>query len=66
VIDSVTVPLPGRTQIHQAIEQLAECGVLAPLSASKRNRSWEAVGLLDLLEGLEDAGTHLNLDTDRT
>jgi len=28
-------------------------GVLEPLSASKRNRSWEAVGLLDLVERLE-------------
>jgi Fic family protein len=39
--------------IHQAVKQLEECGVLEPLSSSKRNRSWEAVGLLDLLEGLE-------------
>jgi Fic family protein len=43
----------AKSAIHQAIEQLAECGVLVPLSTSKRNRSWEAVGLLDLLEGLE-------------
>lgn len=47
----------AKSAIHQAIEQLTECGVLEPLSASKRNRSWEAVGLLDLLEGLE-AGDH--------
>jgi hypothetical protein len=33
--------------------QLAECGVLEPLSASRRNRSWEVTGLLDLVESLE-------------
>jgi hypothetical protein len=27
--------------------------VLIPLSAGKRNRWWEAVGLLDLVAGLE-------------
>jgi hypothetical protein len=47
----------GRSKagIHQAIRQLTDCGILQPLSESKRNRSWEAVGLLDLLEGLESA-----------
>jgi Fic family protein len=43
----------AKSSVHQAVEQLADCGVLEPLSASKRNRSWEAVGLLDLLEELE-------------
>jgi len=27
--------------------------ILVPLSESKRNRSWEATGLLDLIERLE-------------
>jgi Fic family protein len=43
----------AKAAIHQAMKQLEECGVLVPLSDSRRNRSWEAVGLLDLLEGLE-------------
>lgn len=43
----------AKAAIHQAMRQLTDCGVLEPLSESKRNRSWEAVGLLDLLEGLE-------------
>ena len=43
----------AKSSIHQAIEQLVECGVLHPLSISRRNRSWEADGLLDLLEELE-------------
>lgn len=43
----------AKSSVNQAIEQLTECGVLEPLSTSKRNRSWEAVGLLDLLEDLE-------------
>ncbi len=43
----------AKAAIHQAIQQLERCGILAPLSTSKRNRSWEAAGLLALLEGLE-------------
>ena len=43
----------AKAAIHQAVKQLEDCGVLEPLSESKRNRSWEAVGLLELLEGLE-------------
>jgi len=43
----------ARAAIHQAMKELADGGVLVPLSDAKRNRSWEAVGLLDLLEGLE-------------
>lgn len=42
-----------KTAIYVAIEQLVAANVLAPLSKSKRNRSWEAVGLLDLIERLE-------------
>jgi hypothetical protein len=30
-----------------------DAGVLRPLSDARRNRSWEAVGLLDLLARLE-------------
>jgi len=56
----VAAAVTGRAKaaIHQAIGQLTDCGVLEPLSESKRNRSWEAVGLLDLLEGLESGRTH--------
>jgi Fic family protein len=51
----VAAAVTGRAKaaIHQAMQQLVECGVLLPLSAAKRNRSWEAAGLLDLLEGFE-------------
>jgi Fic family protein len=51
----VAAAVTGRAKaaIHQAIRQLEVSGVLLPLSQSKRNRSWEADGLLDLLEGLE-------------
>jgi Fic family protein len=42
----------SRPQIYQALAQLEGAGVLEPLSAGKRNRSWEAAGLLDLLAGL--------------
>ena len=45
----------GKTKptVYQAIQQLADAGVVVPLSSSARNRSWEATGLLDLLTGLE-------------
>jgi hypothetical protein len=43
----------SKPQIYEAIDQLEAAGVLAPLSRSRRNRSWEAAGLLDLVERLE-------------
>ena len=57
----VTVPVAvaatGRTKpaVNQAVQQLQDAGVLESISASPRNRAWEAHGLLDLLAGL-DAG----------
>ena len=39
--------------VNQAIGQLVAAGVLIPISDSKRNRAWEATGLLDLLIRLE-------------
>jgi hypothetical protein len=41
------------TKPDQAIELLEASGVLIPLSRGRRNRSWEATRLLDLLAGLE-------------
>jgi Fic family protein len=58
----VTVPVAaaavGRTKaaIYEAFRQLAAAGVLIPLSTSQRNQSWEAAGLLDLLDELEAGG----------
>lgn len=43
----------AKSAVHQAIAALESAGVLEPLSQSKRNRSWEAAGLLDLLSTLE-------------
>jgi Fic family protein len=43
----------SKPQVYEALRQLQAAGVLIPLSESQRNRSWEAVGLLDLLAGLE-------------
>ena len=43
----------SRPQVYVAIEQLVKAGVLAPVNENKRNMSWEAVGLLDLLVQLE-------------
>lgn len=43
----------AKPRVYQAIASLEEAGVLIPLSQRRRNRSWEADGLLSLLEGLE-------------
>lgn len=55
----ITVPVgvaaTRRTKpaVTNGIDQLVEARVLAPLGESKRNRAWEADGLLDLIEALE-------------
>jgi len=43
----------AKAAIHQAVGELEDAGVLEPLSEARRNRSWEAAGLLDLLERME-------------
>jgi hypothetical protein len=35
------------------MEELVGAGVLAPVSESRRNRTWEAAGLLELIIELE-------------
>jgi Fic family protein len=44
----------AKSRVYEAIEQLVAAGVLLPLSAGKRNRWWEAAGLLDLIARLEE------------
>lgn len=43
----------ARAAVYQALDRLQQAGILKPVSESKRNRVWEAVGMFDLLEGLE-------------
>lgn len=43
----------AKPRVYQALESLEQAGVLLPLTKKRRNRSWEARGLLSLLEGLE-------------
>jgi Fic family protein len=43
----------AKSAIHQAVGELERAGVLLPLSESRRNRAWEATGLLDLFASLE-------------
>ena len=45
----------GRTRpaVMNGIDELEAAGILTPLSASQRNRAWEAEGLLDLVVRLE-------------
>ena len=42
--------------VDNGIEQLERSGVLIPLGASKRYRTWEPEGLIDLIEELEAGG----------
>ena len=43
----------AKPRVYQAIESLEQAGVLIPLSKKRRNQSWEASGLLPILERLE-------------
>ncbi len=43
----------AKAAVYQALSELEGAGVLTALSQSRRNKAWEAVGLLDLLAGLE-------------
>lgn len=43
----------AKSAVHAAVGQLVDAGVLLPLTTSKRNRLWEASGLLDLVERLD-------------
>jgi Fic family protein len=43
----------AKPRVYQALASLEAAGVLIPLSTKRRNQSWEADGLLSLLEGLE-------------
>ena len=43
----------SRAAMQTAVAQLEAAGVLHPVSSSKRNRAWEANGLLDLVTRLE-------------
>lgn len=51
----VATAVTGRAKaaIYQAFEQLEAAGILLPLSQSRRNREWEAAGLIDLIAGFE-------------
>lgn len=55
----VAAAATGRSKgpVYDGLAQLQEAGILIPLSQSARNQSWEAAGLLDLLEGLEAGGS---------
>jgi Fic family protein len=54
----VATAATGRSKgpVYEALAQLQDAGVLIPLSQSPRNQSWEAAGLIDLLEELEAGG----------
>ena len=43
----------AKAAVYEAISQLERAGVLKPLSKTRRNQSWEPVGLLDLIAAME-------------
>jgi Fic family protein len=43
----------AKAAVYDGIGQLVDAGILQPLSQGKRNRSWEAAGLLPLIAQLE-------------
>jgi hypothetical protein len=43
----------AKASIDDALEQLADAGVLVPIAGGGRNRSWEVAGLLDRIADLE-------------
>lgn len=53
---AVTATKRTKPAVNHAVRQLVNAGVLKPVSESKRNRAWEAVGLLDLIVQLEEGG----------
>ncbi|MCC7078297.1 MAG: Fic family protein [Acidimicrobiia bacterium] len=55
----VAVAATGRSKsaVNVAVDHLEQAGVLRPLSSGRRNRAWEADGLLDILADLEAADT---------
>ncbi len=53
---AVTATKRTKPAVNNAIRDLVDAGVLTPVSESKRNRAWEAAGLLDLIIRLEEGG----------
>lgn len=55
---AVATAATGRTRaaVNQAAAQLEDADVLSRLPGGQRNRTWEAVGLLDLIAELEAGG----------
>jgi len=55
VTSAIAGAVTGRAKAatHNALEQLADAGVLVPIAGGRRSRSWEAAGLLDLIADLE-------------
>jgi Fic family protein len=64
----ITVPVAvaatkrARSAVFVAVDELQGAGVLEALSPSRRNRAWEADGLLSLVAGLESGTETVGLD----
>jgi len=43
----------AKAAVHNALDQLEEAGILVSVAGGKRNRIWEASGLLDLIAEIE-------------
>jgi Fic family protein len=56
----------SRAAVQAAVAQLEVVGVLHPVTSSKRNRAWEADGLIDLVSGLEAGDDLRKVDKDNS
>ena len=56
----------SRAAVQVGVIQLAEAGVLQPIGSAKRNRAWEADGLLELITGLEAGMARPRRDAERS
>ncbi len=50
---AATVTDRAKVRVYEGIEQLVSAGVLLLLTSGRRNRWWEADGLLELIGRLE-------------
>lgn len=43
----------ARSSVFEGIEILVEAGILLPITTGRRNRWWEAAGLMEIIKRLE-------------
>jgi len=54
---AITATGRARAPVYEALDQLEQAGVLIPQSKAKRGRWWEADGLLELIERIDEGAS---------